>query len=73
MKNLGATGQFPEGKLTPEDEGELRFAILEKHGNVVLEFGTPIKWLGLPPKRARALADVLIAKANGIEGQRKDS
>ena len=66
---LGATEKFPEGKLTPHDEGELRFAVGAKDGNVIIEFGTSVRWFGLPPAVARQLATALIKRANLIEGK----
>ena len=35
---LGPTDIFPDGKLTPQDEGEIHFAIGKKDGCVVLSF-----------------------------------
>ena len=51
---LGATDRFTDGALTPDDEGELRFAI-----TVILAFGKSIEWVGLTPRIARQLADAL--------------
>jgi hypothetical protein len=60
---LGATGQFPEGKASPHDEGAVLFAIGERDDNVIVDFGTPVVWLGMPPEQAVAMAQLLIAKA----------
>lgn len=60
---LGRTGDFPHGKLNGSDEGGIRFAIGEDGDNVVINFGTPVAWLGMPPEQAVALAEMLIAKA----------
>ena len=60
---LGATGQFPHGKAAPDDEGAVRFAIGERDGNVLIDFGTPVKWMAMPPEQAVAMAQTLIAKA----------
>ena len=62
-ENLGATGDFPHGKLNGNDEGGIRFAIGEDGGSVVINFGTPVTWLGMPPEQAVTLAEALIAKA----------
>ena len=56
---LGETGRFTEGALTPDDEGELRFAVTSQGGKVILAFGKQIEWIGMPPATARALADAL--------------
>ena len=49
---FGETGKFPEGRLDPSDEGELRFGIAADRDNgvVMLEFGKAVKWLGMPLK-----------------------
>ena len=62
---LGATGRFPHGSLTPDDEGELRMAVTTQGGKVILAFGKPIEWLGLTPRKARELADLLNKYAEG--------
>ena len=67
MADLGKTGKYPEGKLNKDDEGELRMGVAVHKGNVIIEFGTPVHWLGLPPFEARALGEMLIKKANEIE------
>lgn len=69
---LGATGQFPQGHVDADDEGELRFALAADHnqGIVRVIFGTPVGWLGLPATQARALARLLIEKANELDARR---
>jgi hypothetical protein len=62
-KKLGATGMFPQGKLTRHDEGELSFAIGERDDLVVVNFATPVVWLAISPEQAVAMAQLLIAKA----------
>ncbi len=57
--DLGATRRFPEGALTPDDEGELRMAVATQGGKVVIAFGKAIEWLALPPRKARELATML--------------
>jgi hypothetical protein len=64
--NLGPTGQFPQGKLTPHDEGEIRIAIGIENGKVVMHFGKEIAWIGFDPAQAHSLAQSLIEKANAI-------
>lgn len=66
---LGGTGRFPYGKADAHDEGELLMALAADHANgiVRVEFGKPISWLGLPVREARALAALLIEKADELE------
>lgn len=56
---LGETGDFPQGSMTPDDEGAIRMAVSAQHGKVVIAFGKPIAWLGMSPREARQLADAL--------------
>jgi hypothetical protein len=61
---LGATGNFPKGKLTPSDEGEIKFAMgTTKDHQVIIDFGTPCKWLALEPEGAMQLASLLVKHA----------
>lgn len=56
--DLGATGKFPEGKVSEHDEGALRFGIAEAEDYIVVNFGTPVAWFTLDPD----LADQVAAK-----------
>lgn len=63
----GPTGQFPLGKLTAHDEGELAIAIGAKDGNVILDFGKPTVWIGFTPTQARLIAQSLNEKADALD------
>ena len=63
-QTLGATGQYPQGKLNADDEGELRMAIVSKGKTVVIDFGKPVHWLGMSKDEARAFGELIIQKAN---------
>ncbi len=63
---LGATGAFPAGKLHPTDEGELRLAVGHASGNVVIQFGKPVRWLGLPKAEALQFADMIRQHAEAL-------
>jgi hypothetical protein len=62
---LGATGEYPDGKIGENDEGELRFAIAADPatGKVFIDFGKSIRSLGLTAKQASDFADMLVAKS----------
>ena len=63
-KTLGATGRHPEGKLTPKDDGEIAFAVYEKEGKVVLDFGDkPVSWVGMSPEQASEVGRLLMKRA----------
>jgi hypothetical protein len=59
----GALGDFPEGQLTKSDEGSIQFAVGIEKGKVVLDFGTPVQWVGMNPQQAADLASSLLSKA----------
>lgn len=62
---FGATGEFPEGKLNENDQGEIKFGVAADNdsGKILLSFGKPIAWVGMSPGQAIALADSLRDKA----------
>lgn len=62
----GAIGAFPEGKLTPTDEGNIQFAIGEANGKVVIDFGTSVHWMGMTAQQAADLASSLMKKAREV-------
>jgi hypothetical protein len=62
----GALGEFPKGKLTKTDEGSIQFAIGEKDGKVVIDFGTPVHWLGMSPQQAAEFASLLLKRAREV-------
>ena len=63
---LGATGNFPDGKMTPHDEGELKIAIVSVGDKVVIEFGEPVRWIGLNRDQAVELGRAIIKKARKL-------
>lgn len=67
---LGKTGAHPRGRLTPTDEGGIRIAVGSKNGAVVIDFGTPVAWVGFTPTEARQVASDLTKHADHID--RKD-
>lgn len=65
-EKLGATGQFPEGKLTAHDEGEIKVAIGTKDNKVVIDFGQPTAWIGFTAEQAREIASTLTKHADSL-------
>lgn len=63
---LGATGEFPEGKLAEGDEGSLNLAIGSKEGKVVIDFGSPTVWIGMAPQEAATFASLIIKFARQV-------
>lgn len=65
---LGDTGRYPQGALTKDDEGELRFAVGAKDGKVMLDFGKPVAWIGFDADQAIDIAMRLVKEAGRIKG-----
>jgi hypothetical protein len=61
---IGATGSFPDGKLTDGDEGEIKIEITQVDGRVVMNFGKPITWIGFTLEQAVQIAESLIKHSN---------
>jgi hypothetical protein len=47
---------YPRGKLSADDEGELTIAIYERDNTIIIDFGKDISWLGLSKKEAQEFA-----------------
>lgn len=62
----GAVGDFPEGRLTKDDEGAIQFAIGERDGKVVIDFGTSVHWLGMTPQQAADFASAVLKRARQV-------
>jgi hypothetical protein len=59
-QKLGATGEFPDGKMNEQDEGELAFAMgVTQGGEVFMDFGTQVHWVAFPPEQALDIANML--------------
>ena len=67
MLKPGPTGQFPDGILNPEDQGEMQIAVYHEGGLVHMDFGGDVNWFALLPHQARLLGEVLIERAKRAE------
>lgn len=67
---VGPTGEYPEGKMNAEDEGELRIAIGAQDGKVMVVFGAKVTWFAMSLGVARGVAQAILDKAEEIERQR---
>ncbi len=63
---LGKTRDFPRGKLNKHDEGGLQIAIGRQDDCVIVRFGSPVAWVGMPKANALAFAATIIEHANAI-------
>ena len=61
-----AKPRFPQGRISPDDEGELAFAIgVDPIKQVVMvRFKKPVDWLGLDKASAIKLGNMLLEKAS---------
>ena len=69
LNNLGATNKFPDGKLTEQDQGEIKIAIITADDKIVIEFGQPVRWIGMSPKQAIDLSHNLLKHSHKLTGK----
>lgn len=61
---LGATGKYPHGMLGPSDEGALQMGVAhDSSGNVILNFGKEVSWIGMPSDQAINFARLILRHA----------
>jgi hypothetical protein len=67
---MGATGEYPDGAIHENDEGELRFrmAVDPMNQAVIVDFGKPVHSLGMKPNQARRWAAAIVDFANRLDG-----
>jgi len=65
---LGATGDYPQGKLNETDEIILAIATDEKAGKVIINFAKEVAWVGMSAKQAKGFGELLIMHANQLAG-----
>lgn len=59
----GGSDQFPDGKMSNDDEGKLRMRIGVVNGKVRIEFEHATTWVGLGPYEAANFAELIIKHA----------
>jgi len=69
-EGCGATGNFPHGKMSSDDDGELQIDIThDSHGRVIFNFGdTAVNWFALYPAQAIKLAMAMLDHAHKAGG-----
>lgn len=60
QSQFGATGEFPEGKIAAEDEGELKIGISAHADQVYINLGVSVHFMAFGPEQAFAMAQALI-------------
>lgn len=63
-----ANREFPNGRLSAEDDGSLTVVVSSDPDKDVvrIDFAKPTPWLAMPPQQAIALAQMLIQHARSI-------
>ena len=59
---FGASGKFPDGKISRSDEGEITLGVTYDPTKdlVIINFGKPVAWLGLKPEQAAQFAQFIL-------------
>jgi hypothetical protein len=63
---FGPTGEFPRGKFSEDDEGALSIGIAVKDKTILINFGSPVAWLGLDYAGAVEFAKTILRRAAEI-------
>lgn len=56
-------GEFPDGKLNPDDAGAVAMAVGVENNRVVIRFPKPIAWVGMTGDEAFELGQLLLRHA----------
>ena len=67
---LGPTGEYPDGKISSDDEGELMMGMSNDGRLVRVDFGSPVAWFAIPPELAMRMGENLIRHAMAIVSSR---
>ncbi len=62
----GTVGSYPDGvlrKRAEDDDGLIQFAVGIEDDKVVIDFGTPVAWLGMTPQQAADFASSILNRA----------
>lgn len=70
---FGATGEYTMGKLNDTDEGGIRMGVAAdvKNQRVLVNFGTPVAWIGFTYEQAMGLSASFRDKAFELRGIRQ--
>lgn len=56
-------GEYPDGKLNPDDSGAVAMSVGVESSRVVVRFPKPVAWIGMSGDEAFELAQVLLRHA----------
>jgi len=66
----GAAGEFPEGKLNAQDEGQLRLILSADDTQVRIDLGKAVAWISMPKSQALTFAFGILEKC-GVQIEHK--
>lgn len=64
---IGASGDYPRGRLNPQDKGALTLALYFHGDALVIDFGKEVTWIGMGREELRGLIAVLQDKLKQME------
>jgi len=64
--NLGATGEYPRGKLASHDKGGIKMSLGTYKNTVLINFGTPVSAVGFSKLEAYELAHAIMSNADRL-------
>lgn len=56
-------GEYPDGKLNPDDAGAVAMSVGVENHRVVIRFPKPVAWVGMTGDEAFELAQLLLHRA----------
>ncbi len=56
-------GEFPDGKLNPDDAGGIAMSVGIEDHRVVIRFPKPVAWVGMTGDEAFELSQILLRRA----------
>jgi len=64
-----ARRNYSEGRVGPHDEGDLAFAIAvdPQRKIIIIDFGKPVDWIGMPLREAVQLREMLTEKIKELQ------
>lgn len=68
IKSIGATGQFPHGRVGPDDLGELKSTCYVRNGKLILDFGKELAWIAMTKGEAMTMAVGLFKMTEKLPG-----
>jgi len=65
-EKIGATGKYPHGKMTPNDLGGLKAALVKRGDRLVLDFGKELQWISMTKNEAMVFGGGVIRMAQSM-------